>query len=272
MLITSFPNGIKPRQSERCRAKFSTMYTNLNQHSCFLIFSCIFKPRLKLKLLPDRLFKWTDFMYVHTKYNEYPRLRYSVFLRGTRARIIIVMFEKGTCIQCTLPRLALTRVRLCRVGVIRTRITVTSSNILNLSTDYKRYRHSSTDTKLIRLGFVIRTRITCIRPRIANDICIRVRITGIRVRIAMRGRLAEVVLGCSGHYIDPLDVQFIELDISSAIGSRTRIGIRARDTWLELGCPDTKTDPIRDICAAQQKPLTKVKLCLQLKLQSPIRK
>ena len=47
-------------------------------------------------------------------------------------------------------------------------------------------------------------RITCIRARIANDICIRVRITGIRVRIAMRGRIAEFVLGCSGHYIDPL--------------------------------------------------------------------
>ena len=40
-----------------------------------------------------------------------------------------------------------------------------------------------------------------------------------------------------------LDVQFIELDISSAIGSRTRIGIGARDTWVELGWPDTKTDP-----------------------------
>ena len=46
-------------------------------------------------------------------------------------------------------------------------------------------------------------RSTCIRARIANDICIRVRITGIRVRIAMRGCIAEVVLGCSGHYIDP---------------------------------------------------------------------
>ena len=102
-----------------------------------------------------------------------------------------------------LPWLALTRVRLCRVGVIRTRITITSSNILNLSTDYKRYRHSSTDTKLIQLGFVIHTRITCICARIASDICIRVRITGIHVRIAMRGRIAEFVLGCSGHYIDP---------------------------------------------------------------------
>ena len=28
-------------------------------------------------------------------------------------------------------------------------------------------------------------------------------ITGIRVRIAMRGRTAEVVLCCSGHYVDP---------------------------------------------------------------------
>ena len=124
------------------------------------------------------------------------------------------MFE--TCIQCTLP---LTRVRLCRVGVIRTRITVTSSNILNLSTDYKRYRHSSTDTKLIRLGFVIRTRITCIHIRIANDICIRVRITGIRVRIAMRGRIAEVVLGCSGHYIDPRKLR----DHFSFLGDRGRV-------------------------------------------------
>ena len=52
-------------------------------------------------------------------------------------------------------------------------------------------------------------RITCIPARIANDICIRVRITGIRVRIAMRGRIAEVVLGCSGHYIDP---RFYHLD------------------------------------------------------------
>ena len=69
---------------------------------------------------------------------------------------------------------------------------------------YKRYRHSSRVTKLIRLGFVIRTRITSIRARIASDICIRVRITGIRVRIAMRGRIAEFVLGCSGHYIDPV--------------------------------------------------------------------
>ena len=33
--------------------------------------------------------------------------------------------------------------------------------------------------------------------------CIQVRIIGIRVRITSRGRIAEVVLGCSGHYIDP---------------------------------------------------------------------
>ena len=47
----------------------------------------------------------------------------------------------------------------------------------------------------------------------------------------------------SSSMIVELDVQFIELDISSAIGSRTRIGIGARDTWLELGSPDTKSDP-----------------------------
>ena len=47
----------------------------------------------------------------------------------------------------------------------------------------------------------------------------------------------------SSSMVVELDVQFIELDISSAIGSRTRIGIGARGTWLELGCPDTKTDP-----------------------------
>ena len=35
------------------------------------------------------------------------------------------------------------------------------------------------------------------------DVCIQVRIIGIRVRITSRGRIAEVVLGCSGHYIDP---------------------------------------------------------------------
>ena len=28
----------------------------------------------------------------------------------------------------------------------------------------------------------------------------------------MRGRLAEVVLGCSGHYIDPIRVTAIELE------------------------------------------------------------
>ena len=39
--------------------------------------------------------------------------------------------------------------------------------------------------------------------RIKNDICIRVRVTGIRVRITSRVRIAKVVLGCSGHYIDP---------------------------------------------------------------------
>ena len=142
-------------------------------------------------------------MYIHTKYNEYPRLRYSVFLHSIHTRIIIIMFEKGRVFS----------VRFCGLlllvygfagSVYHTRITVTSSNILNLSTDYKRYRHSSTDTKLIQLGFVIRTRITCIRAWIASDICIRVRITGIRVRIAMRGHIAEFVLGCSGHYIDPL--------------------------------------------------------------------
>ena len=49
----------------------------------------------------------------------------------------------------------------------------------------------------------IRVRITCIRIRIAKDVCIQVRIIGIRVRITSRGRIAEVVLGCSGHYIDP---------------------------------------------------------------------
>ena len=93
--------------------------------------------------------------------------------------------------------------------------------------------HSSTDTKLIRLGFVIRTRITCIRARIANDICIGVRITGIRVRIAMRGRLAEVVLGCSGHYIDPIQKLmrsvFVSGQLSSSQVSRARIPIRVRD-------------------------------------------
>ena len=34
----------------------------------------------------------------------------------------------------------------------------------------------------------------------------------------------------SSSIIVELDVQFIDLDISSAIGSRTRIGIGARDT------------------------------------------
>ena len=50
----------------------------------------------------------------------------------------------------------------------------------------------------------IRVRITCIRRRIAKDVCIQVRIIGIRVRITSRGRIAEVVLGCSRHYIDPI--------------------------------------------------------------------
>ena len=36
--------------------------------------------------------------------------------------------------------------------------------------------------------------------------CIQVRIIGIRVRITSRGRIAEVVLGCSRHYIDPTSV------------------------------------------------------------------
>ena len=49
----------------------------------------------------------------------------------------------------------------------------------------------------------VRITITCIRRRIAKDVCIQVRIIGIRVRITSRGRIAEVVLGCSGHYIDP---------------------------------------------------------------------
>ena len=62
-------------------------------------------------------------------------------------------------------------------------------------------------------------RITCIPARIANDICIRVRITGIRVRKAMRGRIAEVVLGCSGHYIDPSSVG----DQYSVLSNRARL-------------------------------------------------
>ena len=37
--------------------------------------------------------------------------------------------------------------------------------------------------------------------------CIRVRITGIRVRITTRGRITEIVLGCSGHYIDTVVIQ-----------------------------------------------------------------
>ena len=45
---------------------------------------------------------------------------------------------------------------------------------------------------------------TCIRIRITNDVCIGVRIAGIRVRIAMRGLIAEVVLGYSGKYNDPV--------------------------------------------------------------------
>ena len=59
-------------------------------------------------------------------------------------------------------------------------------------------------------GLLYRIRITVtssnilIGVRIKNDICIRVRVTGIRVRITSRVRIAEVVLGCSGHYIDPV--------------------------------------------------------------------
>ena len=45
--------------------------------------------------------------------------------------------------------------------------------------------------------------VTCIRIRITNDVCIGVRIAGIRVRIAMRGLIAEVVLGYSGKDNDP---------------------------------------------------------------------
>ena len=58
-------------------------------------------------------------------------------------------------------------------------------------------------------GLLYRIRITVtssnilIGVRIKNDICIRVRVTGIRVQITSRVRIAEVVLGCSGHYIDP---------------------------------------------------------------------
>ena len=46
--------------------------------------------------------------------------------------------------------------------------------------------------------------VTCIRIRITNDVCIGVRITGNRVRIAIRDLIAEVVLGYSGKYNDPL--------------------------------------------------------------------
>ena len=44
--------------------------------------------------------------------------------------------------------------------------------------------------------------------------------------------------------------------------------------WLttpDLYKASEKRGLIRDICAAHQKPLTKVKLCLRLKLQSPVR-
>ena len=51
--------------------------------------------------------------------------------------------------------------------------------------------------------------------RIKNDICIRVRVTGIRVRITSRGRIAEVVLGCSRHYIDPFLPRTTKTQISS---------------------------------------------------------
>ena len=43
-----------------------------------------------------------------------------------------------------------------------------------------------------------------------------------------------------------LEVKLIEHDTPSANQSGARIGIGARGTWLELGCPDTKTDPKTD--------------------------
>ena len=90
-------------------------------------------------------------------------------------------------------------------------------------------------------GLLYRIRITVtssnilIGVRIKNDICIRVRVTGIRVRITSRVRIAEVVLGCSGHYIDPGNLRKTltrylpltkKLDLDSNVSSSVSVKLR----------------------------------------------
>ena len=62
--------------------------------------------------------------------------------------------------------------------------------------------------------------------------CIRVRLTGIRVRITTRGRITEIVLGCSGHYIDP---NFVRIDVLIRVWITYHVWIRVRITGIRVG-------------------------------------